>query len=85
MWILALINVSGIVSRFWVRVHEIGHIEIKAYKINHLLSFIIIRHLNIDIYMINYRILFTFLINRGHMIRLIHVDKYNIKIEYRIV
>ena len=36
MWILALINVSGIVSRFWVRVHEIGHIEIKAYKINHL-------------------------------------------------
>ena len=42
MWILALINVSGIVSCFWVRVHEIGHIEIKAYKINHLLSFIII-------------------------------------------
>ena len=40
MWILALINVSGIVRRFWVRVHEIGHIEIKAYKINHL-SFII--------------------------------------------
>ena len=37
MWILALINVSGIVSRFWVRVHEIGHIERKAYKINHLL------------------------------------------------
>ena len=36
MWILALINVSGIVSRFWVRVHEIRVHEIKAYKINHL-------------------------------------------------
>ena len=42
MWILALINVSGIVSRFWVRVHEIRVHEIKAYKINHLLSFIIV-------------------------------------------
>ena len=32
MWILALINVSGIVSRFWVRVHEIRVHEIKRTK-----------------------------------------------------
>ena len=36
MWILTLINVLGFVSHFGVRVHQIGHIEIKAYKINHL-------------------------------------------------
>ena len=37
MWILTLINVSGFVSRFWVRVHQIRVHEIKAYTINHLL------------------------------------------------
>ena len=39
MWILALINVSRIVSRFWVRVPEIRVHEIKAYNINHLSKF----------------------------------------------
>ena len=37
MRILTLINVSGFVSCFWVRVHEIRVDEIKAYKIYHLL------------------------------------------------
>ena len=40
MWILTLINVLGLSAAFLVQVHEIGHIEIKAYKINHLVSFI---------------------------------------------
>ena len=37
MWTLTLINDSGFVSRFWVRVHQIRVHEIKAYNINHLL------------------------------------------------
>ena len=41
MWILTLGNVLGFVSRFWVRVPENRVHGIKAYKINHVLSFII--------------------------------------------
>ena len=44
MWILILINVSGFVGRFWVRMHKIRVPEIKADKIKHLLLlFIILR------------------------------------------
>ena len=42
--ILTLINISGSVSQFWVWVQEIRVLEIRGYKTNHLLPFIILRY-----------------------------------------